>query len=93
MMYVLVSGMAELFHAGTLLEILGPGDVYGEYSLATCEPDPYVLITCSECRFALIDSRRFRFLASAAPDFALHIMQILARRLARIAPPKALAAP
>ncbi|MFA7278490.1 MAG: cyclic nucleotide-binding domain-containing protein [Sterolibacterium sp.] len=82
-MYVLASGQAEVLLNNEVVETTGSGDIVGE--LAVIEPGPRSasVRACCDCEFVAIDQKRFDYLVSQTPNFATHVMRIMARRLRR----------
>jgi CRP/FNR family transcriptional regulator, cyclic AMP receptor protein len=80
-MYVLVSGSAEIRFAGLILEEVAPGGIVGELGVIDASPRTATVIARSDCVFAVIDQKRFRFLVEETPNFALEVMRVMADRL------------
>jgi CRP/FNR family cyclic AMP-dependent transcriptional regulator len=80
-MYVLLSGHAEIRSGDFLLEEVGTGDIVGELGVIDSVPRAATVTALSDCLFAEIDRKRFRFLVEETPNFALEVMQVMARRL------------
>jgi CRP/FNR family cyclic AMP-dependent transcriptional regulator len=80
-MYVLVSGTAEITSGHVVLEEVGAGDIVGELGVIDTTPRIATVTALTDCVFAAIDRQRFRFLVEEAPNFALEVMQVMARRL------------
>lgn len=83
-MYVLVEGSVLLSVRGIGIEILIPGELFGEMALIDDELRSATAIARLPCRLYAIDERRFSFLVQETPFFALHVMRVLARRLRRM---------
>jgi CRP/FNR family transcriptional regulator, cyclic AMP receptor protein len=80
-MYVLVEGSAEIRLGDLVLETAGPGALVGEMALIDQTPRTASVIAKTPARFAQIDQRRFHFLVQQTPNFATHVMKVLAERL------------
>lgn len=81
-MYVLVSGSAEISVHGKVVEQAVAGALLGEMSLVEeTAPRSASVITTSECKLAPIDAKRFHFLIQNTPNFAVHVMRVIAARL------------
>jgi len=80
-MYVLVYGEARILIGGREIERLRPGAVVGEMSLVDHEPHSATVEAVTDCEFACVDERRFNFLVTETPGFALELMRIMAHRL------------
>lgn len=82
-MYVLVSGRAEVRAGDLLLEEIGPGSIVGELAVIEASPRVATVTARSDCLFAVIDQKRFRFLVEETPHFAIEVMKVMADRLRR----------
>jgi CRP-like cAMP-binding protein len=82
-MYVLVSGEADITVGGRVLEVAQAGTILGEMSMIEEAPRTATVTARSDCRFAVIDHKRFDFLVSQTPGFAREVMRVMARRLRR----------
>lgn len=81
LMYVLVRGTAKVLVGKVEVDRLQPGAIVGEMALIDHEPRSATVIATSDCEFACVDDKRFRFLVSETPGFALEVMRTLAHRL------------
>jgi CRP/FNR family cyclic AMP-dependent transcriptional regulator len=82
-MYVLMSGTADIVVRDKVLETAVPGTIVGEMALINKGPRSATVIATSDCKFLPIEQERFNFLVQRKPEFALHVMQVLADRLQR----------
>src|SRR5579872_1683352 len=80
-MYVVMEGEVEILDGGTSLETLGPGSIFGELALIDDEPRSASALAKAESLLVPIDRRRFEFMVSETPFFALAVMKVLADRL------------
>ena len=80
-MYIVLEGAVEIRAAGTPLEVLGAGAIFGEMALIDGSPRSAAAIAKTDCRVVEIDSRRFEFMVSQTPYFALAVMKTMADRL------------
>ncbi len=80
-MYVVVEGAVELSVDGRVVDVLGPGELFGEMALIDEAPRSATATAREGCRLATMNERRFTFLVQQTPYFALHVMRVLARRL------------
>jgi len=80
-MYVLLTGSAEIRSGDLLLEQIGPGDIAGELGVLDGIPRIATVTALTDCTAAVVDRERFHFLVEATPQFAVEVMQVLARRL------------
>lgn len=83
-MYAIVEGQVEISLGGKVIEVLGPGDVFGEMSLIDRSPRSATATAKSACAIAVIDERRFGFMVQQTPYFALEMLRTLSVRLRRL---------
>ncbi|MEO8331501.1 MAG: cyclic nucleotide-binding domain-containing protein [Gallionella sp.] len=82
-MYVLISGTADILIRDRVMEKAVPGTLVGEMAIIDDESRSATVMTTSDCKFLPIERERFNFLVRQEPEFALHVMQVLAARLRR----------
>lgn len=82
-MYVVVEGQAQIMIDGKLVETVGRGGILGEMALIDAGPRSATVIAKTQCLLIPIDEKRFSELVARQPEFALHVMRILANRLRR----------
>ena len=81
-MYVLISGAADISVNGKIVEQACAGALLGEMSLIEeAAPRSASVTTTTECKLAPIDAKRFHFLIQNTPNFAIHVMRVVAARL------------
>lgn len=80
-MYVLMSGAAEIVVNGRIMEIAEAGTILGEMAMIDDMPHSASVIARSDCTFFPIERNRFNFLIQQTPNFALHIMRVISGRL------------
>jgi CRP-like cAMP-binding protein len=83
-MYVVLEGQVELTVNSAVVELLGPGQPFGEMALIDQTPRVATAIAKTPCRLAVIPEKRFLFLVQTTPQFALHIMKVMADRLRKM---------
>jgi CRP/FNR family cyclic AMP-dependent transcriptional regulator len=83
-MYVVLEGNVELSIDGKVIEVLGPGEPFGEMSLIDQAPRVATAVAKSRCKLAVIPENRFLFMVAQQPSFALQIMKVMADRLRRM---------
>ena len=83
MMYVLMSGTAEIMVRSRVVETAQPGAIIGEMAMIDDGPRSATVVAKSDCRLLAIDRKRFNFLIQQTPNFALHVMRVIADRLRR----------
>ena len=82
-MYVIIEGEVEILIGSKQLEVLGPGEIFGEMALIDDGPRSAAAVARTDTRVAAVNRRRFEFMVQETPFFALAVMQILADRLRR----------
>jgi CRP/FNR family cyclic AMP-dependent transcriptional regulator len=80
-MFGIISGAIELRASGGATFDLRPDDVFGEMALVDSSPRMATAIATQDTELAVIDRRRFLFLVTETPTFALQVMSALAQRL------------
>jgi len=80
-MFGVISGEVDIFIDNVILEIVGPGGVFGEMALIDDEVRSASASARTDCRLAQIDVATFELLATGSPGFARQIMKVMARRL------------
>ena len=81
LMYVLTKGEARIVIGEREVERFGTGDIVGEMALIDREPRSATVEAVTDCEFVCVDEKRFKFLVTETPGFALGIMKVLADRL------------
>lgn len=79
--YLVRSGEVEIRGAGHAFEIVGPGGLFGEMALIDGAPRSASAVARKATELVVIDQPTFTRLLNEVPDFALHVMRLLARRL------------
>lgn len=80
-MYVLVAGDLALSLHDRPLTTLKPGDIVGEMALLGADIRGATATAVSDCKLAAIDAHSFKSLIRHVPEFALHVMGVMASRL------------
>ena len=80
-MYVLVQGRADISVGGELLESAVPGSLLGEMALVSSAPRSATVVAATECKIVAVDTKQFDLLARESPEFARHVMTVMANRL------------
>jgi CRP-like cAMP-binding protein len=81
LMYVLETGLAEVFIRNRLIETLEHGSIVGEVGLVSPGPHSASVIAKTDCEFVVVDEKRFHFLVQQTPYFAVQVMRLMAERL------------
>lgn len=83
-MYVLLAGTADVIVGDTLVEEAQPGALLGEMAVVDLSARSATVVANTECRLLPIDARQFDLLVRETPEFARHVMQVVAARLRRM---------
>lgn len=81
LMYVLTAGEARILVGQREVEKLLPGAIVGEMALIGREPRSATVEAVTDCEFVCVDEKRFKYLVTETPGFALSVMRVLADRL------------
>jgi CRP-like cAMP-binding protein len=83
LMYVLMSGTADIIVHNQVVESIEPGAIVGEMAMLDEGARSATVIAKSDCKLLPIDHKRFNFLIQQTPNFAIHVMRVIATRLRR----------
>ena len=83
-LYVVRSGRIQIVTYGTVLENVGPGGVFGEMALIDEAPRSAAAIAMEPTEVLELSRAQFLALVQETPEFALHIMAILANRIRKM---------
>jgi CRP-like cAMP-binding protein len=83
-MYVLMEGTVAICIGGKVVEVAEPGSLIGEMALIDSSVRSATAITRSVCRVISINSSQFDLLVRESPEFARHVMGVMADRLRRM---------
>ncbi len=81
LMYVLMSGTAEISVHGRVVETAEAGAILGEMAMIDDEPRSATVTAKTDCALVQIERKRFSFMVQQTPNFALHVMRVMAERL------------
>jgi len=79
LLYVLQIRVGEV-----VVETAERGTIFGEMALIDDSPRSASAIATAPSRIVGVNRRRFQFLVQQTPNFALHVMRVLADRLRRM---------
>ncbi len=82
-MYVLMSGTAEISVHNRVVETAEAGAIMGEMAMIDEGTRSATVVAKSDCKLLMINRRRFNFLIQQTPNVALHVMRVIADRLRR----------
>ncbi len=80
-MYAVHTGRVQLSTGGHVLEVVGPGGIFGEMILIGRSERSATATALAECQLAPIDQKRFDRIVQLNPPVAREIMWIMAERL------------
>jgi CRP/FNR family cyclic AMP-dependent transcriptional regulator len=80
-MYLLVEGQVRLIRGTKTLDIIKPGEIFGEIAVITGHPRTASALAKSACRALSLDAKQFEQALQKTPEFALMLMGILIKRL------------
>ena len=81
-MYVLIQGRAEIKVGDQVVENAVPGSLLGEMALVSIgAPRSATVVAATECKLVPVDVKTFDLLTRESPEFARHVMHVMASRL------------
>ncbi len=80
--FVLLDGAAEVERGGKRVNMLGPGDFFGEIALVSRSPRTATVTTIEPSDLLVITGTSFRALLEHSPRIQLRVLEALADRLA-----------
>ena len=81
-MYVLIQGRADIKIGDKVVESAVPGSLIGEMALVSIgAPRSATVVAATECRLVPVDVKTFDLLTRESPEFARHVMHVMASRL------------
>ena len=83
-MYVILEGEIKLSLHGQAIATADPGTIVGEMALLNSDVRSATATAMADCRLVPIDVHSFESLIQYTPDFALHVMIMLADRLRKV---------
>lgn len=81
LMYVLIAGKAHIEVGDRIVEHCPLGAIVGEMAMVEDAPRSATVVCDTDCSFAEIDRKRFNYLVTDAPFFAIEVMRVMAQRL------------
>ncbi|MGQ0578770.1 MAG: Crp/Fnr family transcriptional regulator [Betaproteobacteria bacterium] len=84
--FVLLRGRAKVTAQGTsgadtAINVMGPGEVFGEIGILDGQPRSATVTTLEECEMAVVDNHAFHGLLAASPLVAIKLLAVLAGRI------------
>lgn len=83
-MYVLLEGEVELRIGERTIDVLRPGEPFGEMALIDSEARVATAVARTACRLAPVTEKQFLELIQDTPYFGLEIMKVMAHRLRKM---------
>jgi CRP/FNR family transcriptional regulator, cyclic AMP receptor protein len=83
-MFYIEKGTAQVVFNGAVLEVASSGDIVGEMALIDSDPRSASIIAETDCHLIPISKWRFLHLVRKHPEFSLHVMQVMNRRLRKM---------
>ena len=80
-MYAVIEGEVDILVGDKIIDTVSAGDILGEMALIDTSPRSATAIPRTDCKVVPISRRHFTFLIQHAPNFALEVMQVMAKRL------------
>ncbi len=80
-MYVVVDGAIDITVGGVLVGTAERGEAFGEMALIDQSRRSGTAVAKTDSRIVPVDRRRFLFMVTETPNFALQLMATLAERL------------
>ena len=80
-MYLLVEGEVSLTRAKKTLDIVRPGEIFGEIAVITQQPRSATAMARKPCQVLVLDAAQFQKALQSTPEFALMLMNIMNNRL------------
>jgi CRP/FNR family cyclic AMP-dependent transcriptional regulator len=80
-MYLLLEGQVRLVRGAKTLDIIKPGEIFGEIAVITGHPRTASAVAKDACRVLSLDAEQFERAIQKTPQFALMLMGILINRL------------
>jgi CRP-like cAMP-binding protein len=82
-MYVVMSGTVMIVIHNKVVETAEAGAIVGEMAIVDDGARSATVIAKTDSALMPIDRKRFNFLVQQTPNFALHVMRVIADRLRR----------
>jgi CRP-like cAMP-binding protein len=80
-MYIVVSGHVNISLKNRIIGSVLPGEIVGEMALINSDFRSATATAKTDCSLIPIDQKSFKLLLEHVPDFAQHVIEVLATRL------------
>lgn len=84
MMFVFLSGSADVLVGKTVVGVIRPGSIVGEMALVDDERRSATVVTRTPCEVVALSKSDFDRLLSDRPDFARYVLKMVVDRLRRV---------
>lgn len=81
--YLLLDGDVMLTRGGKALDLVPPGEIFGEMAVIAEAPRSATATARKNCRVLSLDEKQFQQALQRMPEFALMLMSVMAQRLRR----------
>jgi CRP-like cAMP-binding protein len=80
-LYIVKSGQLQIFDGHTEFETVGEGGIIGEMALVDQSPRSASVKAVTEAEIIPVDQKRFLWMVTQTPFFAIRVMKVLTARL------------
>ena len=82
-MFIVVEGEVEIRIGDVVVDVVGPGGIFGEMAIIDAAPRSATAIARVDAKLVAVAQKRFMFLLQQTPQFAIQVMRIMTDRLKR----------
>ena len=83
-MYVVIGGQLSVESQSQRVDSVPAGGIIGEMAMIDNRPRSATAVAATDCEVVPIDPIWFKHLVSKNPDFAIHVMSVMADRVRRL---------
>jgi CRP/FNR family transcriptional regulator, cyclic AMP receptor protein len=80
-MYVVQEGEVEVIANGKVIDVHGPGGLFGEMAIIDNSPRSATVVAKTDSKLVPIDQDKFMYHVHRTPFFALTVMRVMTERL------------
>jgi len=80
-LFIIVSGEVRVERDGAVLNLCGPGEIFGEIALVAGGPRTATVTCVTDCRLLVLGRREFHSLMDEFPGLKMRVLETLARRV------------
>ncbi|MBI4658584.1 MAG: cyclic nucleotide-binding domain-containing protein [Verrucomicrobia bacterium] len=81
LMYVLLEGVVDVRVGDKVVGTFEPIEIFGEMTVIDPGLRSATVVAKANCKFGVVNQKRFMVFVQSRPDFALHIMRMLVERV------------